>query len=181
MKIKIFLVAIMMSVLGNLIFPQSANASKTYNLKLTVIEKNTEGKQGIYDGDGDLLDRRNGIKVCSDSKRIVDVSDSGILYSKINLGTKVRIIDGSGKLLTIASLRKVDWIQTGTPRYSFTDREKGVEVNTVDGTCTFSQSIKLPKSSFYSFQLSGVDGSFPTFDYSAKDLSKMKWKLTLRF
>lgn len=154
----------------------AVSATPSYTLKLTVTEVAAEEEISIFDGDGDFLDQKNGIRTCSKPKVFIDLGKP----ASITKGTKIRITNASGKILNIASLNTVKWTQTGQPEYAFTDAG-GQKINSVTGTCSFSQAIKLPKSNFYSFSLSGVEGSYPTFDYTFQDLQKKKWVLSLKF
>jgi hypothetical protein len=103
------------------------------------------------------------------------VSTSDILkYQKIGNKSKIKVKNDSGKIVGIGTLSKVGW------KKDRSEEDEDPEIGTVVyGTCTYSQSIKVTKSNFYSIEFSGTNTEIPAFDIALSDLIKKKWKLTL--
>ena len=174
------LTALLIAVSVNFGLIVNANSATTYTLKLTVIEESIDGIEKIYFTDGTPLNISSGIDNCSPPNRYAGWSDENrkAIYAKIGKTTKVKVLNESKKLLTLATLSKVSWLYPGPPEYAYT-QDDGVKVNKVYGTCAFSQNIKLGKSKFYTLEFSGLKGEFPTFDFSFAELVKKKWAITI--
>lgn len=197
-KTRVFLVLVI-SLYFNFGLLAQASGSTSYTLKLTVIENAFEGKDDFWAAPDDRdqrfypnnFNKENGLKKCTGWRKIWNASIQKYVDPKITKGTKLKIFNGSKKVLKLASLQKIDWIPYGEPwqvieidpitgKQTF-DGTYEIPVFEVEGTCTFSVSIKLPKSNLYSIQLSGVEGSSLVYDFSFKELTKKKWAITLRF
>jgi len=179
-KLKAFIFLLLVASL-NFGLIVNAKSAPIYTLKLTVIEDSIDGIEKINDIGGNPLNISSGIYGCSLPNRYAGWSDENrkAIYAKIGKTTKVKILNESKKLLTLATLSKVNWLNPGPPEYSYT-QDDGVKVNTVSGTCAFSQNIKLGKSKFYTIEFSGLKSEVPTFDFSFAELVKKKWAITIR-
>jgi hypothetical protein len=176
-KIMSLLVA-MFSLGMNMVAVEPADAAKSYTIALTLIVEEAATNFALYDDEGNQ-DSAHGRKKCSDDNPIWlnpnPTSTSDIAKSmKVNKNTRVKVKSDSGRTVGIGTLSKVGWIK---------DREEQDEDEEIGyiiyGTCTYSQSIKVSKSAFYSIELSGTKTPVNPFDISFQDLMKKKWKLTL--
>ena len=156
----------------------SAQSATSYTLNLTIIDEDAATNIALYNDDGDQS-TKHGVKKCSDSKVIwlnpdpYDTSDI-LKYQKIGNKSKIKVKSDSGKIVGIGTLSKVSW------KKDRSEEDDDPEIGTiVYGTCSYSQSIKVFKSNFYSIEFSGTNTEIPAFDISLADLIKKKWKLTL--
>jgi hypothetical protein len=175
LKITVVFATVLAMGLGSTVPSQSATS---YTLKLTIIDEDAATNVALYDDAGDQS-TKHGVKKCSDSKLMWlnpdPVSTSDILkYQKIGNKSKIKVKNDSGKIVGIGTLSKVGW------KKDRSEEDEDPEIGTVVyGTCTYSQSIKVTKSNFYSIEFSGTNTEIPAFDIALSDLIKKKWKLTL--
>ena len=100
-------------------------------------------------------------------------------YSKdsIDAGAKVKVVNESGKIVGIGSLR---WKTVGSASDGFADgSDPDHEFETIRFAydCVLIASFPVGSAQFYDITMNGVDAG----QYSAGELRKDKWKLNLSF
>jgi hypothetical protein len=175
-RLKFVLIATTALALG-MVGAVNSNSATTYTLKLTIIDEDAATNIAVY-GDEDQS-VKGAIKNCSTAKEMWlnpnPQSTSDIIkFQKIGNKSKIKVKNDSGKIVGIGTLSKVGWIKDREELDD--DSSSGIIVY---GTCTYSQSIKVSKSNFYSIEFSGTNTDIPSFDVALTDLIKKKWKLTL--
>ncbi len=185
MKIKklcsILSILSILLISGNSLSNQ-ANAATTYSLNLTLVNKASAASMALYESDQPLTSAY-ALQKCGSPSMIWLFNSSGGFGNSsestnsaknyFGKDTKIRIKNDAGKIVGIGTLTKVGWK---------TDHE---EIDSEDGTrvwvgnCTYSTTIKIASSNFYSIEFSGKGSNVAAYDVSLSELKKQKWKITL--